>query len=278
MKLNTADAKLFFDLLWALQFFVNQRLGIITNINSVDEYRQRPQEDKIKVRQALFHQPDLIVAFVKENPFNLPPEELNIVNEWQYFVKEEFYIERYLKNHAIFIGKKVYGVIGLTQDIEDIIPRQRLPFMLKTILLPFKDCIVYDGLFESYNVFFGSGIKSDLKERYLKAKQQDAIIVSLGTKVASAKKESTTKSKEIVTASWSKELEALTHIASKLRGGSGQNRINGPVFSLVKASIAVANTAVDLPQDMDALYKAILKVERSLKQVEETFYRMEDGE
>ncbi len=278
MKLSTTDATLFFDLLWMLQFFVNQRMDIIANIDSVDEYKECSQEDKVKVRQALFDQPELILAFVNENPFNLSPEELNIVSQWQYFVKEEFYIERYLKSHAIFIGKKVYGVLGLTQDIEDIIPKHRLPFMLKTVLLPFKDCIVYDGLFESYNVYFGSGIKSDLKECYLKAKQKGAIIVSLGTQATFAKKESPAKSKAIVAANWREELEALTNIASKLRGGGGQHRINSPVFSLVKASIAIANAAVNSPNDMDELYKAIIKAERSLKQVAETFFRMEDGE
>ena len=162
MKLSASDAKLFFDLLWSLQFFVNQRLGIIANINSVEEYNNCSQDDKFKVRQAMFEQPELILAFVNENPFNLLQEELDIVNQWRYFVKDEFYIERYLKNHAIFIGKKVYGVVGLTQDIEDLIPKYSLPFLLKTVLLPFKNCIVYDGLFQSYNVYFGSGLKSEL--------------------------------------------------------------------------------------------------------------------
>ena len=44
------------------------------------------------------------------------------MQEWQYFVKEKFYVEHYLKNYAVFMGKQIYGVIGLTQSIEEIIP------------------------------------------------------------------------------------------------------------------------------------------------------------
>jgi hypothetical protein len=36
--------------------------------------------------------------------------------------------------------------------------------MVKAVLLPFNGQIVYDGLFQSRNIIFGGGIKSDLKQ------------------------------------------------------------------------------------------------------------------
>lgn len=276
MILKPEDAKLFYDLMWALQFFVNQRLNIIDQAKSIEAYSKYPQAEKMKVREALFNQPDLITAFVTENPNHLPQEQLDIVATWRNFVRGDFYIERYLKNHAIFIGEQVYGVLGLTESFEGIIPKQHLPFLVKAILLPFKDCIIYDGLFESYNVYFGSGIKADLKERYLQAKHQDAIIVSLGHPIQTTNKRKTIKPKTTVAADWQEELESLTHIAGKLRGGGSQPRINSPVFSLVKASIALANTVINSPHDRDVLFKSIKKTERAIMQVEDAFYRMED--
>jgi hypothetical protein len=129
MHLSTEETELFYDLLWTLHFFVNERLEIIPKLASIQEHRECAQAEKFKVREALYSHPELILTFVKENPYNLPAEHLAIMQEWQYFVKSDFYVERYLKNHAIFIGKQVYGVIGLTQDIEEIIPKYALPQM-----------------------------------------------------------------------------------------------------------------------------------------------------
>ena len=59
-------------------------------------------------------------------------------------------------------------------------PRSYLPVYIKTVLLPFKDKIIYDGLMQTYNIHFGGGIKRSLKETYMKAKQNGKIITSLG--------------------------------------------------------------------------------------------------
>ena len=119
-------------------------------------------------------------------------------------------------------------------------------------------------------------MKGDLKERYLQAKQQDAIITSLENHApVLSPKQTTSTSKASTETNWQPELDILTQVSSKLRGGNGQNPINGPAFSLVKASIALANSAINEPQDLDALYQAIKKAERSLKQVMGTFYRID---
>jgi hypothetical protein len=60
----------------------------------------------------------------------------------------------------------------------DLIGRQ-LPFLCKTILLPFKGQIIYDGLLSGYNITFGSGIRRRLKDSYNDAKKRQGIITSL---------------------------------------------------------------------------------------------------
>ncbi len=51
--------------------------------------------------------------------------------------------------------------------------------MIDAVLLPFNDEIVTDGLFRSYNITFGSGIRSSLKSAYDDAKERGEIISSL---------------------------------------------------------------------------------------------------
>jgi len=51
------------------------------------------------------------------------------------------------------------------------------------------------------------------------------------------------------------EVEKLLEAAKKLRGGNGQPSINSAVFSLVKASLNLANKALDTSVGAQTLYK-----------------------
>lgn len=68
MKLSEQDAKLFFDLMWALQYFVNQKLKILNGVKSFADYAGSSTENKLEVRKALYADKKLIDSFVQENP------------------------------------------------------------------------------------------------------------------------------------------------------------------------------------------------------------------
>jgi hypothetical protein len=182
MKLSKQDADLFFELMWSLQLFVNLRLKLFPKTTSPDDYRNLSQSQKLQVRNAIYNNIDLINDFIEANPQQLSADNLAIIRGWKQFVAGEFFIERLLKKYAIFIqGHNVYGVLALYDSFEDILAHDPLPIYVKATLLPFKGKIIYDGLLESYNVYFGGGISSDIKEIYLTAKQNGAIIESLDT-------------------------------------------------------------------------------------------------
>lgn len=272
MKLSTQDADLFFEIMWPLQFFVNQRLKILPKIKTVEQYARLSSQDKLKVRNALFENLDLIEAFVKENPRQLSVDKLEIVASWQNCVVGDFYIERMLKKYNIFISSndKVYAVLGLYDALEEIIHKSRLPMYVRAVLLPFKGIIIYDGLFQSTNIFFGGNITAELKEVYLSAKQNGEIIESLEPGAAPSKQQPT----QTVTKDWTPILEEMLTQAKQLRGGGGQPRLNSPAFSLLRASLDLAYSAVSNPQDLDGLFKQLNKVEQAARKVENTLYRM----
>ena len=273
MKLTTEEAELFFDLMWSLQFFVSTELEIATKVETCEEYILLPQEDKYAVKERIYEQPELIDQYVSNNPDRFNNKHLSIIKQWKNFVKDEFYIERYLKNYAIFIGdKNVYGVLALHDGFDQIFPKSYLPAYVRTTLLPFRGRIVYDGLMQAYNVSFGGGIKRSLAETYMRAKQNKKVITTL--------EEATVKSKDferpgLQTKSWDKEIAQLKSVSKKLKGGDGQPAINSPVFSLVKASIELVNQALIDSSDVDTLLKELRKVERAAKKVESTLYRMD---
>ncbi len=180
MKVSETEAVLYFDLMWALQHFVNAKRQVISPAKTPKTYEKRKLEDKLKVRETLFADITLIDEFVQENPQKLSQEKLKIVSGWKNFTAGKFYIERLLKKHAIFIaGENVYGVQGLLQGLDEIVPSSYLPVCTQAILLPFKGRIIYDGILQPYNVFFGNGIKADLKEVYMNAKHNGTIITRL---------------------------------------------------------------------------------------------------
>ena len=125
MRLDPHDLRLFYKLHKALMFFVNQRLDVVENpLASPDQVAKLPPEDRIKLRDALVANMDLIDAFVSENPFKLPEDELEIVRSWKDLVAGKFYVYRCLKKYTIFLttGEPVvaYGVLSLMDSFEDL--------------------------------------------------------------------------------------------------------------------------------------------------------------
>jgi len=180
VKLSEPDVELFFKLMWSLQNYVNLKLAIIPDIRTVDEYGQLSPSEKLDVRDALYDHIELIGSYVEENPQDLSPEELDIVKGWKNFQRRDYFIERFLKHYAIFISKgEVYAVSALYESFEGLLPYVRLPYYAKAVLLPFKDKIVYDGMLQGYNMSFGGGVRANLKETYMAAKQNGLIIEQL---------------------------------------------------------------------------------------------------
>ena len=182
MKLSEEDVELFYKLHPALLFYANQRKGVLRDVTTMEEFIELPIEEKNKVREALYKHPKLIDSFVRKNPFNFSQDELEIVKSWKNFVKDEFYLFRYLKKYAIFLDDssppKAYGVLALKSDFQDMVGPW-LPVFLKAVLLPFKGQIIYDSILIPYPVSFGPGIRRDLKEAYQEAKARFGIITAL---------------------------------------------------------------------------------------------------
>ncbi len=182
MLLCPEDAQLFFKLHRTLMCFVNQRLRVVPDIGSPDEFSGLPLEIRLKVRGAFLEETDLIEIFVDQNPAALADHELDIVLSWRHQVAGDFYIFRELRKYTVFLSTDkqpvAYGVLALTQPFEEMIGPY-LPVLTKTVLLPFRDQNVYDGLLSSYRISFGPGIRRSLNESFKEAKERHGIVTSL---------------------------------------------------------------------------------------------------
>jgi hypothetical protein len=183
MLLEPQDVELFFRLHRTLMFFVNLRLKVIPDkLATPEELAALSPGVRLKVRDALNANLDLIESFVEENPAHLSEDELDSVRSWRHLVTGRFYVFRELKKYTVFLTTTdpaiAYGVLALSQPFEDLIGPY-LPVMTQTVLLPFKGVIVYDGLMSRYNISFGPGIRRSLNESFKEAKTRHGIVTSL---------------------------------------------------------------------------------------------------
>lgn len=182
MQVSMEDVELFFKLKTALLFFVNQRLRLLPDIATIDEFEDLSPEDVVRVRDALFENKALIDAFVDENPAQLAQDECDIVRLWRHAIIGKFFVFRKLKHYTVFLDAaqppRAYGVLALFDSFDDLLG-PTLPVMVQTVLLPFKGKIVYDGSVIRYSVTFGPGARRGFAESYNEAKLRFGIITSL---------------------------------------------------------------------------------------------------
>jgi len=267
MQISSEDATLFFKLMPALQTFANQRLQVIKSLKNIEQYKKISNEQRVKLRNTFYQNPELIDDFVRENPFNFSPDELAIVSGWRDFVAGDFFIDRILKKYAVFIGNnKVYGVLALVEPFQVVLGGMPFPAYVKTVLLPFKGKIIYDGLLEGYNIFFGHGISASMSNTYRAAKQQGKIIESLDPGWQPPEQ------KTRIQKNWKPLLDELIEKASRLRAGGDDAAVISPAFSLIRASLEFARTAVEKADDLDALDKPLRRVERAVDKVQENMF------
>lgn len=258
MTLAPNDGKLFYKLMWKLQYYVNQKHGFHKNISSMEEYANLPTKQKMKARDELWKTPEIIEAYAQENPDALPDEELAIIRKWKGFIKGSFFILRHLKKGSIFIkDDRVYAVQGIQDPLDEVIPSYTLPQMVEAILLPFKGQIIYDGLLAGYSIHFGGGIRGNLTHDYTVAKQKNRIITTLEPELATAQ---IIKPKKNI----APQLKELSAALAKLKSDSP---LQNSALALARASLelSVADAQGTLaPDELNTQARKIFKTSKRL--------------
>jgi len=187
MRLPEAEIKLFYKLYHPLLLYAAHKTGQVKNVVLTGEIKQIPFKKLNEVRAALYGPGDWLEAFIAENPLKFSREELETVGLWKRFIKDKFYVVRYLKDYAVFLTgdspAKAYGVRCLYSSFADVIGSD-LPVLLEAVLLPWRDKIIYDGLLSPFNIHLGSGVQQGIEDSYRRAKVQHGIITSFDLPVA----------------------------------------------------------------------------------------------
>lgn len=184
MQLSPSQVNRFYGIWFAMLRFVNKERKLIKD-SLLSGVGVEPN-DAIIVRDVLWSDNRVLDAFIKANPENLSPDDLEIARSWRWRVEDTFFVTKHLKKYSVFISSehsgsddcKIYGVYGLNSALEDTLMFEP-PCMVKTVLLPFEGKITYDSLLISYPISFGRNIRGSLNRDYQEARRRGAIIESL---------------------------------------------------------------------------------------------------
>jgi len=270
MNLSEQEFEFFSSVFVSLLLYVNQKFELFPQINCTELFRGLNPEQRFSIHSKLYDNIKIIDEFLVDNPDKLTPEQLTVASQFKRFVRGNFFVERFLSKYAIFIDEKnnVYGVLGLTDSLNEMIDKSYLPLNIYTTLLPFKDKIIYDGIFKSRNILFGGGIKGELKEIYMSAKQCNRIIESLAKPSSSTSRKKQTSNKALAPV-----INELKKSISKISLSSDDPAILKPTLSMLKSSLMLLEIATDSPNNWAEVDKISRKVLTSVKQVEKVIER-----
>ena len=179
--LQPNEKKTFFRNWLGLLAFTNDKYSIVEGFGHPKSPVGIDFEFVTKIKAKIWENTRVIDEYI-DSVWDLPKDDIQILKGWKNKVEGTFTILKHLKKYSVFIDDKndmLYGVIGISNPISESIPAERLPIMVETVLLPFEDRIIYDSVFQVYNIHYGPNIRRSYKEKYLEIKTKKGIMTAM---------------------------------------------------------------------------------------------------
>jgi hypothetical protein len=162
----------------------------------------------------------------------------------------------------------LYGVVPLRSSFEEVLGWRPVPIWIKTLLLPFREQITYDGLITTYSIHFGPGIRSSLNESYSKLKEREGIIEQLTDSSGQPQiRTSLDRQKPRKPApDWRPAVAEIVAQAEKMR--QADTKVQGTAFALLRAAAALAQSTLAEPSAREEHIKILRQVYNALTRLE----------
>ena len=271
MGLSKEEKDLFFELWFSVLAHANRQLRVVPGITQPKDVIDKPKENLAKIRDALLEHPKLLESFVSENP-KLTPEQQAIVLGWRGWIPGEFLVIRSLKPYAVLMTTKepahLYGVVPLRSSFEEVLGWRPVPIWIKTLLLPFREQITYDGLIMTYSVHFGPGIRSSLNEGYNELKEREGIIEQLTDSSGQPQmRTSLDRQKPRKPApDWRPVVAEIVAQAEKMR--QADTKAQSAAFGLLRAAAVLAQSTLTEPSAREEQFKILRQADNALIRLE----------
>lgn len=179
MRLNEEEYYDFIDLHKRLLFFMGKVHKLLPEDADYEVFQRTPQREKFEIRNLLYEHPWVIDDFLEQYADELSEQERTDIAGFKQFREGSFTVMKQLKKYAVFMDEDyLFGVLALNDPFETFWGNN-LPRYVKTVLIPFRDKIVYDGFITPYPVNFGSGMRASFNHEYKLKKAKHGILTTL---------------------------------------------------------------------------------------------------
>ena len=175
MVLSIEERKLFFKNWLGLLSFVNKKHKVIKNFGNPKNPFGLNIDDIKEIREKLWKNTLIIDEYLHN--CKISKEDIMIISLWKKRIKGKYMVIKDLKKFTVlmdFENKKLYGVHGISNSINEMIPS--IPMMVETVLLPFSGKIIFDSIMGIDNVYFGKNMRQSFHEEYMELKNSIGII------------------------------------------------------------------------------------------------------
>jgi len=177
MRLSNRDAKEFYEIWFRLLRTVNENHNISPTLTEF-VYGEVDILEESKIRDYIWTRPeaiDEVIADYEKAGFN--ERELSVLEAWRNkYAYSEFILVEHRSNHTIFMNTKddnrLYAVHGIFDSLKKIYPARLVPMTMKTALIPFKNKIIYDGIFSDISTDEHETPHEMLHQTYREAKKK----------------------------------------------------------------------------------------------------------
>ena len=183
MFLEPEDRREFFEIWLRLLAFVNEKHKVVKGFGHPKTALKIKPETTFKIKEKLWQDVGIIDEYI-DSARDLSEGNTEILISWKKSIPGHFFIMRHLKKYSVFLGERgdesfLYGVHGISTPLSDAYPQEILPKMVETTLMPYKGIIIYDTIFQAYNVRIGPNMRRDLNFRYFETKKNKGIVAEL---------------------------------------------------------------------------------------------------
>ncbi|MEG1597826.1 MAG: hypothetical protein RR359_06105, partial [Bacilli bacterium] len=165
--LSKEDAKLFYKVYFALLEFTNNKYLINKHIKLYNCDGINPYEIKDIIDKFWENKETIVLEFCMANSYKFSKEELTITTEFRKGIRDIFVVARYeLEYTALMYRDRVYMIKGINDNIDNVITYNQLPCVAITSVIPFKNVLIYDGIFLNMDVKMGNNFEDIVEKEY----------------------------------------------------------------------------------------------------------------
>lgn len=156
----------FFALYHPLMYFVALDAGLVPGDEPFSTFLRRAVASRQEIRDAFVRDVAVADRFIATTP-NLSSQDAAQIRAWRdHHVSAQFIVAKYAKEEAIFVTAAdppvAYQVRPLMTPFRELFGPE-LPVITTTLLLPFQNIILADGIYSTLPVQFGAGWRRSLK-------------------------------------------------------------------------------------------------------------------